>query len=719
MKPVIWMLCLIAVHANSSINNYIFPDYGPSFNHHGEIGLIQTPNARFKEAGTLAFVFRDIKPYKRGVITAFPFDWLQASYRYVDVEHTLYSQSFAFSGLQTLKDKGFDAKIKLMNERGHFPAVAVGLRDLAGTGRFSSEYIVASKKMSDYVDLSVGLATGFLGSGDNVTNPFSRISDRFNSRNKKRSRGAVGGEFAYETWFAGPASLFAGAEIILPYARGAVLKIEYDPNDYIREGGKRLLKESDYNIGLSIPLAKNNIKAFVSWDRGNTIGFGISVGANLSRQVVKKSRTKIQIEEQFNYSKNNNVRSRAIFTNSLKHLRDQNIFLQKIEVDKPNETSTVVFSENTFGSNPESITTIFEVLDKTHPKIIKNFNLIKLNAAYSDFEVSIDRGRFRDSLDANQVFNISNSFTVSSGPQKPVSENISAMDENTFSPKIKFPFLSSNTGVAMRNHIGGPDAFYFGQLFIRNDSELTLSRRIFWKNSIGISIWDNFDDLKLNSDSILPHVRTDIVKYLKQGKNGIMRSQINFVDEIRKDIFFKASAGIFEEMFSGYGFEFLYRPFKKNYAVGFDTYNAYQRNYDQDFGVMDYSIVTGHLSLYKFFPTQKILFTMRGGRYLAGDSGITMDFSRKFNNGLQIGAFFTRTDISKAEFGEGSFDKGFYFLVPVQVFTSSNAKHRTNFGLRPLTRDGGQRLIVGSDLYTLTDSASYLNFFNQNDEFFE
>ena len=83
----------------------------------------------------------------------------------------------------------------------------------------------------------------------------------------------------------------------------------------------------------------------------------------------------------------------------------------------------------------ESITTIFEVLDKTHPKIIKNFNLIKLNAAYSDFEVSIDRGRFRDSLDANQVFNISNSFTVSSGPQKPVSENISAMDENTFSPK--------------------------------------------------------------------------------------------------------------------------------------------------------------------------------------------------------------------------------------------------------------------------------------------
>ena len=54
---------------------------------------------------------------------------------------------------------------------------------------------------------------------------------------------------------------------------------------------------------------------------------------------------------------------------------------------------------------------------------------------------------------------------------------------------------------------------------------------------------------------------------------------------------------------------------------------------------MDYSIVTGHLSLYKFFPTQKILFTMRGGRYLAGDSGITMDFSRKFNNGLQIGAF--------------------------------------------------------------------------------
>ena len=76
-----------------------------------------------------------------------------------------------------------------------------------------------------------------------------------------------------------------------------------------------------------------------------------------------------------------------------------------------------------------------------------------------------------------------------------------------------------------------------------------------------------------------------------------------------------------------------------------------------------------------------VLFHLRGGRYLAEDSGFTFNVSRDFKSGLNMGVFFSLTDISKAEFGEGSFDKGFYFSLPVDLFFNTFSKERMNKSL--------------------------------------
>ena len=55
------------------------------------------------------------------------------------------------------------------------------------------------------------------------------------------------------------------------------------------------------------------------------------------------------------------------------------------------------------------------------------------------------------------------------------------------------------------------------------------------------------------------------------------------------------------------------------------------------------------------------------GDYLAGDTGYTLDLSRYSNEGLRLGFYFTRTDMSFKDFGEGSFDKGFYFSIPTKL----------------------------------------------------
>ena len=77
---------------------------------------MQNPNARFHEEGTVGFSYSIMQPYLRGSIVAYPFDWMEASYQYADINNQLYSQSFAFSGIPTFKDKGFDVKLRLLKE---------------------------------------------------------------------------------------------------------------------------------------------------------------------------------------------------------------------------------------------------------------------------------------------------------------------------------------------------------------------------------------------------------------------------------------------------------------------------------------------------------------------------------------------------------------------------------------------------------------------------
>ena len=80
------------------------------------------------------------------------------------------------------------------------------------------------------------------------------------------------------------------------------------------------------------------------------------------------------------------------------------------------------------------------------------------------------------------------------------------------------------------------------------------------------------------------------------------------------------------------------------------------------------------------------------GEYLAGDRGVTLDLSRRFKSGFTLGVFATKTNLSAEEFGEGSFDKGFYVSIPVKLFYTDYTSGNISFGLHPLTKDGGALL---------------------------
>jgi hypothetical protein len=150
----------------------------------------------------------------------------------------------------------------------------------------------------------------------------------------------------------------------------------------------------------------------------------------------------------------------------------------------------------------------------------------------------------------------------------------------------------------------------------------------------------------------------------------------------------------------------LFRPFQSRFALGVELSWVHQRDFDQRFRFRDYSIATGHVSLYYDTPYREVSIATHAGRYLAGDVGATLELSRRFDSGVRIGAWATFTNVPPERFGEGSFDKGFFIVIPFDVFTVQSARAIGVFAFRPLTRDGGQRLVLSHRLFNLTGPAS-------------
>ena len=77
--------------------------------------------------------------------------------------------------------QGFNIKLRLKKE-GILPAIAIGLNDFAGTGFYSSEYIVSSYGIKNF-DFHLGLGWGQLNGADKkIKNPLGYIKDSFYDR---------------------------------------------------------------------------------------------------------------------------------------------------------------------------------------------------------------------------------------------------------------------------------------------------------------------------------------------------------------------------------------------------------------------------------------------------------------------------------------------------------------------------------------------------------
>lgn len=255
------LLSLLALGISMACYGETYPaPIGPSQSDFGGVGLLQTPTARMAREGELSLNYRDNDQYRYYSASVQLFPWLETTLRYTDVRTRQYSSVEAFSGDQTYKDKAFDLKLRLWEESYWLPQVAVGARDIGGTGLFDAEYLVASKAWGPF-DFTLGLGWGYLGTSGNVKNPLCSASDKYCYRdNSYKQAGSIDGS----QMFHGPASLFGGVEYQTPW-QPLRLKLEYEGNNYQQDFAGKLEQKSSLTsvrfialpIGPTLTLAMN------------------------------------------------------------------------------------------------------------------------------------------------------------------------------------------------------------------------------------------------------------------------------------------------------------------------------------------------------------------------------------------------------------------------------------------------------------------------------
>tara|TARA_Y100001970_G_scaffold121071_1_gene150145 strand:- start:29748 stop:31883 length:2136 start_codon:yes stop_codon:yes gene_type:complete len=683
---------LISFEIHSSINDYLPPDPGPTAGNFSETGLFDMPTARLMSEGSLKFGISSFSPYEVTGITATPFSWLEATFRYTEVKNQLYGPAF-YSGNQTFKDKSFDFKFRLIKERNYLPSIALGLRDIAGTGVFASEYLVASKRFGNF-DATLGIGWGQMATEGNIKNPFISLDEGFGDRNK--DYGGLGGDFNFGQFFSGQnAAIFGGFEYLFP-RYGIRFKAEYDTSDQSNAITPLVPIEVDskINYGISYSLGKwADIN--LGYQRGNTFQFSIFFKGDYSdKALVPKLDKPVNIgtlrPDERRLIRNN---KRFFYSTLLEGLKQEEIYLHAATREENKLSMTINQSKfRSYAMATGRAARIASALSNSDVEIIEIYHL---NGNPEMAKVSLARAELDKAIEGK----ISpTELLLTTDFSSPYPQHIKNAD---FVPRVILPDFLWSMGPALRNHIGGPEAFYLGQLWWKINTNLIIRRGLSLSTVLGVNIVDNFNEFNNPSYSELPHVRSDIQSYLYEGRTNIARMKLDYIWTPYEDIFARIDVGLIEEMFGGFGGEILYRPFGKRYALGVVAHKVRQREYRQRFGFRDYKTTTGHLEMFYEFANG-INASLLAGKYLAGDKGVTLDLSRRFISGFRLGVYASKTNVPAEIFGEGTFDKGFYFSIPTQMFLPGYETGSVSFGMSPLTKDAAATLHNHNSLWSIT-----------------
>lgn len=640
----------------------------------GTIGLIDIPSARMMDDGLLKGSFSSQKIANITNLTYQASPWLETTFRYTIFNPD--NEDRYNPNIDGLNDRSYGIKVRLREEGELFPQIAFGMQDILGTGAWSAEYFVASKKIKSF-DFSIGLGWGRLSERQSFTNPFGVFGKNY----KKRGAGGgeKGGKLRGSSFFTGEkVGVFGG--VSYQYNDSFQLFIEYNSDSYARERKLFTINESSpvsYGMKWQTPY---NLNFTLSHQQKNQTAFSLSSTLDTKKLLPKKrvlpfyssleNRGQVNLSQDLNF----NIWYDRLFYD----LDKSGILLRKAKIYTETSQADLEISNLSYELTADAVNRAL-VLAQIHlPLSIKNINVTINENGMRVKTLSYARSNDSafNSKTRNEMISILN-------PRK--------IDDPTYETSFRVPHIHFNADLSSRFQLFDPARPAKHQVFLKVTSILTLGDDLNLVGVYALDLNNNFD-VKNPSNSALPSVRTDINKYLSEGASGINSLMIEKKSSLSNNVHYRAYMGVLEEMYSGIGAEVLFMPLKTRWAVGATINTVRKRDFKKRFKLLDYRVTTGFVSLYYASPYYNYDFAVHLGRYLAKDKGATFEIRRTFDNGFSVGAFASFTNVSSNDYGEGSFDKGLFFRIPFNSFSKNNTKSSTQILMRSVQRDGGQKL---------------------------
>jgi len=655
-----------------------------SLNINGATGLIDMPSADVQDDATFAFSTSVVGPVTRATISFQVTPRLSAAFRFQTWQdwNTLFPADPA-----TLDDRSLDLRYQVLRESQFLPSLAIGLQDFTGSGLFASEYVAATKTFSDRLKVTVGLGWGRLGSHGGASSPFGV---------RPPLMAGDGGKPNSDQWFRGEAAPFGGIEYRI--SDRWTFKSEYSSDAYRMEDDRRgiLDRTSPFNFGFEYqkgPNARYGIYSMHGSEVGLVFHLMLDPKTRSTGGVMGPAPAPVKLRparsvdpEAYDGGWVDQPDAGPILRNNLA----KRLAVDGIVVEDFAFTSTDVqvrIRNNRIDAGAQAIGRTARALSNVMPASVQVFEIVPVVNGIGASKVTLRRRDLEElefAADNASLLRARTSIT-----------DAGLVPLDSVGPDDLYPKFSWGLKPALR--ISEP---LKGDVGLRLSASYNIRAGLVLSGSAYKRLAGNLDRSGDPSGSVLPHVRSDGSRYGKFGDPLLERLTLAWYARPAADLYSRVTLGYLEQMHAGVSGELLWKPANSPLALGAELNYSKQRDPDGGFGFgeYDYDVMTGHLSAYYDFGNG-LVGQLDVGRYLAGDTGATVSIDRVFANGWRVGAFATVTDVASADFGEGGFDKGVRFTIPLNWAVGD--KSRGGFGttLRPATGDGGARLEVDGRLY--------------------
>jgi hypothetical protein len=632
----------------------------------GVTGLIDTPTARMSADGTLTATAAIQSRTNSYAVTYQATPWLEGTFRYTGWNQANYSY-----------DRNYETKLRLWQERAYLPQVAVGIRDLVGTGLWGSEYLVASKALGN-LDFTAGIGWGRLAGQDGFKNPLTYLSDSFESRDTNIG---LGGQLSTGTFFSGKdAGLFGGVQY-KPDSLPLTLMLEYNPDQYkfeVANGG--LKPKSPWSASIKWE-ALQGVSLSLSRQHGQE--WGIELSAALDTKSISPRKPAAKFRSSLNTAPQDlppQINPNEWYDMLLFDVERSGLLLLEGSIEQSSKTAILVMGNEQYPVWADAVAKMTVLADLHLPSSVRTFRIIAEEAGHRVQTLQIPRPSLSNFQ--SREF-LERKISILSG------RNLASPQRKTLFEEKKAYF---DVGLSSRLQLFDPDDPARYQLYAKVGVSLVMPKSWILTGSYGFDITNNFSESRRSSNSVLPRVRSDIVKYLTEGETGLDSLYFEKRGSGYKLLHYRVFGGVLEHMYSGIGGEVLFQPAQSRLAYGLSANWLQQRAYDKSFKRLDYQTSTAFASIYWASPFYSYDVALHAGKYLAKDVGATLEVRRTFANGWMVGLWATKTNVSSEDFGEGSFDKGMFFKIPFDQLFGRNTRSAYSARIRPIQRDGGQRL---------------------------